>query len=163
MVTVPEGVNLSIEGNKVTAKGPKGEVSKSVSPKVSVKMKDKDVVVEGKNHAFVKTTESVISGMFRGVTEGFEKKLKVVYAHFPVTVEVKGNDILIKNFQGEKHPRKTVVVGGTKVEVKGQNITISGPDREAVGQTAANLKAVTRIKGKDGRVFQDGIYDALEG
>ncbi len=163
MVTVPEGVNFAIDGNRITAKGPKGEVSKTFSPRIGVKMKDKDVVVEGKNHAYVKTTESIISSMLKGVSEGFEKKLKVVYAHFPVTVEVKGKDILVKNFQGEKHPRKTVIVGDTKVEVKGQNITVSGADREAVGQTAANLKSATKIKGKDGRIFQDGIYDALEG
>lgn len=163
MVTVPEGVNISVEGHVLTAKGPKGEVSKSFTPKVSVKIEGNNVSVEGKEYAYVKTIESVISSMLKGASEGFEKKLKVVYAHFPVSVEVKGKDILIKNFQGEKHPRKTLLVGNTKVEVKGQNITLSGPDKEAVGQTAANLKSVTKIKGKDGRIFQDGIYDAIEG
>ena len=65
----------------------------------------------------------------------------------------------IKNFLGEKQPRKTTVIGEkTKVEVKGQVLTISGPDKDAVGQTASNIKQATKIKEKDSRVFQDGFY-----
>ncbi|HID72385.1 TPA: 50S ribosomal protein L6, partial [Candidatus Micrarchaeota archaeon] len=112
--------------------------------------------------SYVKTVESLVNSMCKGVKDGFEKKMKILFAHFPISIEVKGKDIFVKNFLGERAPRKTSLVGdATKLQVKGQSITISGPDKEAVGQTAANLRTITRIKEKDGRIFQDGIYDEM--
>ena len=65
---------------------------------------------------------------------------------------------MIKNFLGEKQPRKTRIVGNTKLEVKGQEVTVSGCDKDAIGATIANLRTATKIKDKDPRVFQDGLY-----
>jgi large subunit ribosomal protein L6 len=65
---------------------------------------------------------------------------------------------MIKNFLGEKQPRKAKIVGQTKVEAKGQEMTVSGLSKEEVGQTIANLKSATRIRNRDSRVFQDGFY-----
>ncbi|MGB9577463.1 MAG: 50S ribosomal protein L6, partial [Candidatus Norongarragalinales archaeon] len=96
--------------------------------------------------------------MIKGCTEEYSKKLQVVYAHFPITIEVKGSQVNIKNFLGEKVPRTAKIVGDTKVSVAGQEITVSGHDKEAVGQTASNLVRATRIAKKDVRIFQDGIY-----
>jgi large subunit ribosomal protein L6 len=97
--------------------------------------------------------------MIKGVVEGFECKLKIVYAHFPIQVKVEGDKVLIINFLGEKKPRKAQIVGKeTKVKVTSDEIIITGIDKEAVGQTAANIEQATRIKGYDPRVFQDGIY-----
>ncbi|MEM3690235.1 MAG: 50S ribosomal protein L6, partial [Candidatus Micrarchaeia archaeon] len=59
---------------------------------------------------------------------------------------------------GEKKPRVASIVGDTKVEVKGSEIFVSGVDKEAVGQTCANICSATCIRNKDSRVFQDGIY-----
>jgi large subunit ribosomal protein L6 len=69
---------------------------------------------------------------------------------------------MVKNFLGERKARMTSLVGDTKVEVKGQDVAVSGPSKEDVGQTAANLKRVMKIKDKDGRIFQDGIYEVEE-
>ena len=88
----------------------------------------------------------------------YPKKLQIVYAHFPVTVEVKGATVLFKNFLGEKKPRQSKIVGKAKVEIKGQEITVTGTNIEDVGQTASNLRQATRITNKDIRVFQDGVY-----
>ena len=158
MIKIPEGVTVQVEGTTVTAKGPKGEVTKTFSPRVSIKKAEGGVEVSSKNHALEGTISSLINNMITGVTEGYSKNLKVLFAHFPISLEVKGQQIMIKNFLGEKKPRKTKLVGNTKVEVKGQNVTISGPDKEAVGQTAANLMSAVKIREKDGRIFQDGIY-----
>ena len=157
-VSVPEGVSVSVDGSTVHVKGPKGEISKEFSKRAKVSVQGNEVVVEAKP-ALKGTIEAVVRNMIKGVTEGHVKKLKVLYAHFPITVEVKGKEIIIKNFLGEKQPRKTKIHGDAKVEVKGQLITVSGIDKEAVGQTAANLKSAVKIKGKDIRVFQDGIYE----
>ncbi len=164
MVAILEGVTVEISGRDVTAKGPKGSVTKRFSAVVKLEKKDNELVVQGseKEKAYVGTVESIINSMFIGVTEGFQKKLKVLYSHFPVTLEVKGDKILINNFIGEKYPRKARIMGGTKVEVKGQSVTVSGLDKEAVGQTIANMKSAMRIRRKDLRIFQDGIFEAIE-
>jgi len=99
-----------------------------------------------------------IRNLIRGVTEGFEYKLKVVYAHFPIKLRVEGDEVIIENFLGEKHPRKAKIVGRVKVEIRGQEIIVKGIDKEECGQTAANLEQATKIKRLDPRVFQDGIY-----
>jgi large subunit ribosomal protein L6 len=84
----------------------------------------------------------------------------VVYAHFPIKVEVdKGKKIVkISNFLGEKLPRYASIVGDTEVRVEGDRIYIEGISKEDVGQTAANIRLATKIKKKDPRVFMDGIY-----
>ncbi len=76
----------------------------------------------------------------RALSSGYTRNLKLLYAHFPITIEVKGSDVMVKNFLGEKQARKTVLIGTTKVLAKGQSVTVSGPDKEAVGQTIANLQ-----------------------
>jgi large subunit ribosomal protein L6 len=158
MITILDGVTIEISGNTVMAKGPNGQVEKTFTPLVSIKLDNSQVSVEGEK-SYATTVENCISNMMQGVSDGFKKELKVIYAHFPISLEVKGKDILIKNFQGEKQPRTALVAGDTKVAVKGQLISVSGPDKEAVGQTAANLKQATKIKDKDDRIFQDGIYE----
>ncbi len=159
MVEIPEGVTVQAEGHKLTVKGPQGEVQRNLPKEAALKIEGKNVEVSAGDRALKGTLESLVDSMMVGVTTGYKKNLKILYAHFPVSIDVKGKDITIKNFLGEKQPRKTVVVGNTKVEVKGQDVTVSGPDKEAVGQTAANLRAAMRIKKKDARIFQDGIYE----
>ncbi len=156
---IPQGINVKVDGHSVTVKGPQGEVRKAFPKGVSVKVSGNAVEVEAADKAVRGTLESIIRSMVVGASKGYSKSLKLLYAHFPITIEVKGQDIAIKNFLGEKMPRKTVLVGNTKVLAKGQAVTVSGPDKEAVGQTIANLKQAMRIRDKDGRVFQDGIYD----
>jgi large subunit ribosomal protein L6 len=159
MIEVPDGITIQVDGHKVTAKGPNGEVQKVFSKRASIKLEGSKLEVSA-NKALKGTIEAIVENMVTGVNEGFTRKLKVLYAHFPISIEVKGKDILIKNFLGERQPRKTALVGSTKVEVKGQNVTVSGPDKEAVGQTIANLKTSMKVKEKDGRIFQDGIYES---
>lgn len=156
---IPEGVTVTVDKTKVSVSGPKGQVEKTFSPRAAIKVEGNKVeVTAGK--ALKGTVEAVIGNMMKGAKDGYEKKMKLLYAHFPVTIEVKGKDITIKNFLGERAPRRTHVVGETQVKVKGQDVTVSGPDKEAVGQTAANMKNTLKIKEKDPRIFQDGIYYA---
>lgn len=164
MATIPKGVSVEIEGLYVTAKGPKGTVTKKFSKIISIEKKDNELVVIGSDRekAYIGTVNAILAWMLKGVSEGYTKSMKILYAHFPATLDIKGNTILVKNFLGEKHPRKAKIIGSTKVEAKGQNVVISGPDKESVGQTIANLKTSMKIRKKDCRVFQDGIYDSIE-
>jgi len=96
--------------------------------------------------------------MITGVTKGFTYKLKIVFSHFPISVKVQGDKILIENFTGEKTPRIAKIVGTAKVTVKGDDVIVQGINIEDVGQTAANIEQATKIKKKDPRIFLDGIY-----
>ena len=143
---------------------PNGELSRKLyDPRVKIAMKGKDVVVScgttrAKERALVGTFGAHIRNMIHGVTEGWEYRMKIVYAHFPIKASVKGDTFVIENFLGEKYPRRTRIVGGTKVTVKGDQVLLAGADIEEVGQTAANIERATKIKGYDPRIFQDGIY-----
>ncbi|MEM2500147.1 MAG: 50S ribosomal protein L6, partial [Candidatus Bathyarchaeia archaeon] len=92
-------------------------------------------------------------------------KLKIVYAHFPISVKVSGDKVLIENFMGERAPRIAKIVGNTKIIVKGDDVIVQGINLEEVSQTAANIEQATRIKERDPRRFLDGIYvyEKLEG
>jgi len=163
---IPEGIELKIEGNRIIGSS-KGKTSfyefndKFLTAKITGKdfeVATKEKKERRKLHAMKNAVEAHVKNLFNGLTKGFEKKLQVVYAHFPVSIETKGEYILIKNFLGEKLPRKAKIVGQTLVKTTGQDITVSGINPDDVGQTAANIVTATKIKEKDVRVFQDGIY-----
>jgi large subunit ribosomal protein L6 len=84
--------------------------------------------------------------------------MEVFYAHFPMQVSVDGGHVVIENFLGEKSPRRAKVRGDTQVQVDGEEVVLTGPNKEDVGQTAADIEQLTRVKDKDTRVFQDGVY-----
>ena len=163
-IDIPEGVEVIIEKNEVSVKGPNGEDSRKFTyPNVSIKEEDDVVVLETafpkkKDKAMIGTTRAHINNMLIGVTDGFEYHMKIVFAHFPMTVKVQKDTVMIDNFLGERHPRTAKIVGDSKVVVKGDEVTITGINKEHVGQTMANLEQATKIKGRDPRVFQDGIY-----
>jgi large subunit ribosomal protein L6 len=164
-IEVPEKVQVTLEpGGLIKVKGPYGEVSRELAhPRIKIEKKGKHVVVSSelprkREKALVGTYGAHIRNMIVGASKGFEYKMKIVYAHFPIKASVKGDTFLIENFLGEKSPRKTKILGATKVNVKGDLVDLTGPDVEAVGQTAANIERASKIKGFDPRVFQDGIY-----
>ena len=104
-----------------------------------------------------------IKNLIKGAQNEFEYKLKVVYVHFPMNITVQGKILNIKNFEGEKKPRSANIIDGVKVQVKGQDITVTGNNLEHVSQTAANFEQATRLTNKDRRIFQDGIYISKKG
>jgi len=163
-IEVPEKVHVTLDGGVVKVKGPQGEISKRLShPRVKLEMRGKHVIVSSemprkKEKALVGTYGAHIRNMFVGATTGFEYKMKIVYAHFPIKTAIKGDTFVVENFLGEKSPRKTKILGATKVTIKGDQVLLTGPNVEDVGQTAANIERATKIKGFDPRVFQDGIY-----
>ena len=161
-IEIPDGVEVIIKNKVVSVKGPNGEDSRKFTyPNVSITEIDNSVVLETtfpkkKDKSMIGTTKAHISNMIVGVTEGFTYTMKIVFAHFPMTVIVER--VVIDNFLGERHPRFSKIVGSAKVSVKGDEVTITGINKEHVGQTMANLEQATKIKGRDPRVFQDGIY-----
>ncbi|MEM1997293.1 MAG: 50S ribosomal protein L6 [Candidatus Bathyarchaeia archaeon] len=170
-VKIPEGVKVSVNKMLVEVSGPLGHLSRDFSGyPVSISIVGDEVEVSAlwpkkREKAHVGTVAAHIRNMIRGVTKGFTYKLKVVYAHFPVSVKVSGDKILIENFMGERTPRVAKIVGKAKVTVKGEDVIVQGINLEEVSQTAANIEQATRIKDRDPRRFLDGIYvyERLEG
>lgn len=164
VVELPEGVTASFQDRLLVVRGKLGEVKKDFRRiNVNLEVSGNRVIIrpfsERKRDRIVTgTVLSLIKNMVRGVTKGFTYKLKVVYAHFPISVKVKGDTVLIENFIGERSPRIARIVGDCKVTSEGDDIIVRGVSLEDVGQTAANLEQATRIKRKDQRVFLDGVY-----
>ncbi|MEM4494871.1 MAG: 50S ribosomal protein L6 [Candidatus Caldarchaeum sp.] len=161
---IPDKVRVQMSGNILVFEGAKGRVAKDISHiPADVKVGDGRIVfkVPGKSRkakALLGTLVSIARNAVTGVTKGYVYKMKVVSSHFPITVKVVGNEVHITNFIGEKYVRRAKIVGDVKVQVKGDEIVITGVDKESVGQTAANIENATRIPRKDPRKFLDGIY-----
>ena len=163
-IPIPEGITVTVD-EAVTVKGSKGTLTRNFNnaKAISISVEDGNVVVQArfpkkKEKAMLGTIKSHINNMIIGLTDGFTYNMKIVYAHFPMTVKKAGNKITIENFLGERHPRSAKIVGDANVQIKGDEVIVSGINKEHVGQTMANMEQATKIKGRDPRVFQDGIY-----
>lgn len=163
-IEIPEGVEINIEGSTINIKGPEGENSREFNVgKLQFKKEDNKIKV-GYERATktekkkIKTISQHIRNMIKGVQEKFTYTLKICSGHFPMTVENKDNQIIVKNFLGEKKDRKVELPKDVEVNVDKETITIKAIDKEKAGQAAANMEKVTAIKNKDKRVYQDGIY-----
>lgn len=163
---IPEGVQLSVEGRKIKVAGPRGTLEEDFAHlPVQFALEGQTLRVYApwarkREVALVGTALAHVRNMIRGVTNGYTYKLKIVYAHFPVTVKVleKEKKLTIDNFTGEKTARIAKIVGSAKVKVVGDEVHVQGSNLGEVSQTAANIQNATKIPDKDSRVFLDGIY-----
>ncbi|MCK4550411.1 MAG: 50S ribosomal protein L6 [Candidatus Aenigmarchaeota archaeon] len=167
-IAVPEGIEAKITENVLSVKGDKGEMERKFThPHVSMELKDGIVVKteseRKKDRAVVGTWKVHVNNMFKGVSDGYTYKMKIVYVHFPMTAKVEDNKVVINNFVGGKGKRYANIVGEAQVEIKKEDIEITGCDKEAVGQTAANIEQACKKKNKDIRIFHDGIYITHKG
>ncbi|MEM2937431.1 MAG: 50S ribosomal protein L6 [Candidatus Bathyarchaeia archaeon] len=164
VIQVPEDVEVTLEGKKVTVKGAKGTLTRDFSQApISIELQGKNIRVwanwpRKKESALVGTVYAHIKNMITGVRKGFTCRLKIVFSHFPISVKVQDKTVLIENFTGERSARKAKIVGDAKVKVLGEDIIVQGVNLEDVTQTAANIEQATKVKRKDPRVFLDGIY-----
>ena len=163
-IEIPDDVSAETDHLELTVEGPNGSVTRRLwYPDVDVSVEDGAVVIataneDAKTNATVGTFESHVANMIYGVTDGWEYTMEVYYAHFPMQVSVEGDEVVIANFLGEKADRRAPIRGDTDVQVDGEMVTLSGSDKEAVGQTAADIEQLTKVTDKDTRVFQDGVY-----
>ena len=163
-IEIPEGVEINIDGSSLSVKGKEGELKRVFNTTNLVfEKKDNQITIGSKKATkrekkIMNTIVAHIKNMIKGVQEKFEYKLKVCFHHFPITVEIKEGEAIIKNFLGESIPRKLKILEGVDVKLDKGIITVSSSDRELAGQTAANFEKATKIRGVDKRIFQDGIF-----
>lgn len=161
---IPEGITVKVEGSEISAAGKLGELKKTFAdPNIDISMKDNKIVFSAgtdtrKQKRMINTFVAEVKNMFKGVTEGYTYKMKVVFTHFPTTVKVEGKKVRIDNFLGERAPRFAKAFEGVEIKVNKQDIDITGTDKYAVSQTAANIEQACRVGNRDRRVFQDGVY-----
>ncbi len=161
---IPANVEVEVRDSVVKVTGPRGELKRDLFyPRVEIRADADRISVattsrKKEQQSIVGTYASHVENMIIGVTEGFHYKLKMVYSHFPIQVKVHDKTVTIDNFLGERKSRIARIMGSSTVTIQGDEILITGMDKEHVGQTAANIEQATKIKGRDPRVFQDGIY-----
>ncbi len=143
-IEIPEGVELEVKDNIITAKGKQGEISRVISPLVEVEIEDDILNVIRKNEEKQSrmvhgTTRSLINNMVIGVSEGFQKILEIIGVGY--RAQLQGSKLNLS--LGLSHPVEFEIPAGLEVEVpKNTEIIINGADKEAVGAFAANIRAV---------------------
>jgi len=173
-VNIPEGVKIALgQGKTLSVTGPLGTIEADFSHArdISIRIEGSALSVEAEGQerrrkvAIVGTIAAHIRNMVTGVTKGFTYRLKIVYAHFPMSVKAQRNRVVIDNFAGERRPRSVRIAGDVRVSADADDVVVRGIDIRDVSQTAANIEQATKVKSKDPRVFLDGIflYDRSEG
>ena len=163
-IEIPSECQVSLEGDTVIVSGPKGTLKRGFpEPQTDLKMEGSLLKVSThinrkRSRALVGTAIAHVRNMLIGVQHGYEYEMKIVYSHFPITVDVKESEVIIKNFIGERGVRRARLVGDVKVKTTEDEVIISGNDIEHVSQSAANIQLATKIRNKDRRIFMDGIY-----
>ena len=163
-VEIPPEIEVEINKNKVKMKSKEKELSKEFNIfNIKIEKKENKIIVSSKNATrreskMIGTIIAHLKNMIKGLTEGFTYKLEICYVHFPMTVSIEGNEVIIKSFFGEKIPRKAKILPEANVEINGNQIIVTSHNIEAAGQTAANIEKATKLKGRDRRIFQDGIF-----
>ncbi len=163
-LNIPQGTTVTINKPAVKIKGPKGEVERTFrEPVLNIQVKESRIIISAKDASrkekkLVETVAAHIKNILKGVSEGHEYKLKICSGHFPMNVSVAGEKFIIKNFLGEAVPRTLTLKKGADVKVQGEIITVTSANKELAAQVAADIEQLSKVKNRDNRVFQDGIY-----
>lgn len=163
-VTLPEGFEASYEDGVMTVSDGSDEVTKSMEHALV------EVEIDGDEISFTALTDkrdvesiegtfkSHVENMIEGLQEEHVYELSGVYAHFPMTIKQQGDEIHLENFMGERADRVIEVMDGVSVEIDGDDLKLSGADKDAVAQTAARIEQACHKGDRDPRSFQDGVY-----
>ena len=145
-IKIPENVKASYSNFILKIEGPKGSLEREFKDdKLRMEIKGKTIEIycalpKRKDYALAGTWNAHVKNMIKGVTEGFEYHLKILYAHFPMKVSVKGNRVVIENFMGERSPRYADIVENANVEIKGDMVIVKSINRNTQGKQRRILK-----------------------
>ncbi len=163
-IEIPEGIALEIKGSMIEAKGKGGEVAKEMSnPNIKITKEGNKIILKSikstkRERKLINTFRAHITNMIKGAGEGYIYKLKVCSGHFPMNVSVKDKELIVKNFFGEKIPRRLKIKEGANIKVEGDIISVESANKELAGQVSADIEQLVRRTKYDTRIFQDGIW-----
>lgn len=152
-ISLPPGVEISIADNIISVKGPKGVLSQSIPGDITIEQQDNELLVKRpsdikRHRAMHGLTRALVANMVTGVTTGFEKKLEMVGVGY--RAQMQGNRLVINI--GFSHPVEVDPPAGIEFEVPAvTKITVKGIDKQLVGNTAADIRAIRKpepYKGK---------------
>lgn len=160
-IIIPPGVEVNINNNEVVVKGPKGELKRIIRPEIKVEKKDKEIIFSldeetKKNNSFWGLSRTLIFNMIEGVTKGYEKKLEIQGIGYKANLE--GEDLVLN--LGFSHPVRVNKIEGIKFAVEKNIITVSGIDKELVGQITAKIRKIKKpepYKGKGIRYLGEEV------
>ncbi|HEY83450.1 MAG TPA: 50S ribosomal protein L6 [Dehalococcoidia bacterium] len=142
-IPLPPGVTVNIEKGRVTVTGPKGELSRPISPDMQIVQQDNTLIVsrpsDSKEHRSQHgLTRSLLANMVTGVSSGFDKYLEIVGVGY--RAEKSGDKLVLR--VGHSHPVEVSPIPGVTLAVEGNRIKVSGIDKEAVGEMAARIRKI---------------------
>jgi len=142
-ILIPAGVEVKIDGQKIVVKGPKGEISREIRPEIKVEIKEGEIILSPQRetketNAFWGLTRALVFNMVKGVTDGYEKKLQIEGIGFKANIE---EDSLVLKL-GFSHPVKVKQPEGIKLTVEKNIVSVSGFNKELVGQLAAKIRKI---------------------
>ena len=151
-IEIISGVDVSIEGNKVSVKGPQGVLSREVHPNMKVSKKDNMIVVERPSHSRIDRslhglTRSLLNNMVIGVTKGFRKELEINGIGYRASVQ--GKNLVLS--LGHSHPINYKTPEGISFEVDKNRLIVKGIDKELVGRVAAEIRGFRKVEPYKGK------------
>jgi len=168
IVEIPEKTDVMYENGFFIVKGSKGELKKKlVNPIVKVDIKGRKIMLASKratkrSKKMVCSFKAHLRNMIEGVNKKYVYNLKIYSGHFPMSVSVKEDKFIVKNFFGESIPRVLKIKKGAEIRVEGEDITVESVDKELAGQVSADIERLTRRTDYDRRIFQDGCYITIK-
>ncbi len=163
-IELPEQTTFTKTDRMIKITGPQGEVEKKLAhQRIKITSENNKIILESKKASktekkSLNAFQAHLKNMINGVNEKHVYKLKICSGHFPMNVSISDNQLLVKNFLGESVPRKLIIKPGAEVKVEGDEIIIKSSSKETAGQIAADIEQLTKVKNKDLRIFQDGIW-----
>lgn len=142
-IEIPQGIEVKMEDQEIKIKGPKGELSQKIGPEIGVEVKEGKIFVSPiketkETKALWGLTRALLANLIQGVSQGFEKKLEIKGVGYRASLE--GEDLVLK--VGFSHLVKIGKIEGISFSVDKNIITVSGIDKQLVGEVAAKIRRV---------------------
>jgi len=161
IIEIPEGINAEISGDVLRIRKDSNELKRRLN--YNVRIEGKKIITECENPTKkdkkkIKSDSAHIKNMISGLNKKYIYKLQICSVHFPMNLSVREGDVVIKNFLGEVKERKARILPDVEVKIEKDIITVESSNKEGAGQTAANIENATRVRKRDRRIFQDGVF-----
>lgn len=164
-IEIPEDITVVIEDGDLIMKKNGNELKRKLNPAIGLKITENKILIKPvritrKEKKIFGTFKAHIKNMIKGLSEGFEYKLQIANVHFPMNVnyDKENREIVVKNFLGEKKDRRIKITSDVDININKDIVEVRSIDIEKAGQTAANIEKGTKVRNRDRRIYQDGIF-----
>lgn len=164
-IEIPESIQTEISENSIFLKRDDKKISRKFVSLINIKLEGNKIILKSTTKRKIEkklffTYVAHIKNMIKGLTEGFEYKLRISNVHFPIKASFNKdkNEFIIKNFLGERKDRIINIIKDVDVKINGEDVIVSSYDIEKAGIVAANIEKGSKVKNFDRRVYQDGIF-----